>query len=311
MLQPIAAGDLITDDAWTPNTGGTVGPDAERMRAVQITPVAGGNQLDVVFQRNISQACGVLASQQTPAGWSIMMAASGPWTCEGSVLTIDILNKVVYGENRNIDGGHPEYGVGVLPNTTTLIAIGTLPDGNAGYAVRASKPLSSIGQPADFFINFDPQFASIRGVPQTMLQSYTAMEQWGGGLSDFRWALDFRHINGGFGISEESNGTTLAPNTATLVAGTTSVYKLSTIGSVNVKTIPLLAYAGRSLLREMSGPTTGDVITDANPWRSCYAYKAGECRHDSTSGVFTLRCLQLPSQATARRVSTRATFPAR
>jgi hypothetical protein len=285
MLQTMAEGDLITDGSWTQYTGGTVGPDAERLRVVRKTPVEGSNQLDIVLQRNISQYCGSLPSERThPSGWSLMMAPGGQWTCEGSYLTIDIPNRKVYGENRFLISGHSSYGVGNVPNTTTLIGLAALPSGNFGYAVRSSKPLGSIGDPADFYVNFDPQFAGIQGLPFSDLQVYSVKDQWNASLSDLRWALDFRHINGGFGIAEENPGGGIVANTTTLVPGTTSVYKITNVGALNVKTIPLLSFAGHYLLREKSGPPTGDALTDADAWRFCYAFQAGECRHDSTGG---------------------------
>jgi hypothetical protein len=174
--------------------------------------------------------------------------------------------------------------VGIFDGTTTLIGQSALPGGGYGYAVRDSKPLSSIGNPADFYVDFDPQFAGITGIPFSYLQVYAVKGQWDAGLAELRWALDFRHMNGGIGIAEDSVVTTLGANTTTPVPGTSSVYKVSTLGTASVKTIPLLAYAGRNLLQEKSGPATGDTLTDADTWKFCYSFKAGECRHDSTAG---------------------------
>jgi hypothetical protein len=42
------------------------------------------------------------------------------------------------------------------------------------------------------------------------------------------------------------------------------------------------AIAGRIVLRDVSGPNS--LVSDATPWVTCNAYKAGECRPDSTAG---------------------------
>jgi hypothetical protein len=53
---------------------------------------------------------------------------------------------------------------------------------------------------------------------------------------------------------------------------------------VNVKTTPLLGYAGPYPLPDISRPSSS--ITDSTTWSYCYAYKAGECRAGSTAGTF-------------------------
>jgi hypothetical protein len=57
------------------------------------------------------------------------------------------------------------------------------------------------------------------------------------------------------------------------------VYKIADSGSVFGKVMPYFAFAGRYLLKDISGP--GSVIGDGDAWRFCVAYRAGECRSGS------------------------------
>ena len=66
----------------------------------------------------------------------------------------------------------------------------------------------------------------------------------------------------------------------TRVAGTKQLYKIDNRGNIYGKVFPYLAFAGRNLLKDLSGP--GSAIGDADAWKFCVAYKAGECRAGSS-----------------------------
>jgi hypothetical protein len=70
------------------------------------------------------------------------------------------------------------------------------------------------------------------------------------------------------------------------VTGTTQVYTVhdSLSGMApNPKVIPLVGYAGRYNLHDVSGPAS--VISDTTNFALCYAYKNGECRPGSPAGT--------------------------
>jgi hypothetical protein len=276
MLQPMQVGDYITNL--------DIGADSERMIIVRKT-VLSASSIQLVLERNVSPFCGSLAFQRVNLnGWHMLMAASGIWTCEGGFLVNDILNHKVSGENHLLLNGHFDYGVGSASNTFSLVGQGYFSGINYGYAIRDSKPLSAVGSPADLYVNMDPKFSGVAGVPFTFLQMYASKHQWTAPDPEKRWALDFRHLNGSFGIPQDSGFTSLAANMITPVAGTSSVYRISVLGGVNVKKIPLLGFAGRYLLHENSSALAGDTLTDADQFRFCYAYRDAECRHDATAG---------------------------
>jgi hypothetical protein len=276
MLQPMAVGDwMMNPDA---------GYNSEHYTILKKTVLSPAS-IELVLQRHPGPNCGNLAIQRRHNnGWRIMMAASGLWTCENAIAFIDPVNRVTYQEHYNLIAGHFDFGVGSRPDTYSLLGQGTYKGRYGYYAIRDSKPLSSVGQDADYYVNLEPRFSGVNSASWTMLQTYGSKRQWNASVLDKRWALDFRHYNGLYGIAFESSVTGLAANQTALVAGTSNVYRVSVIGEAKVKKVPLLAYAGYHLLTEKSSPAIGDTLTDADIYRFCYAYRDGECRHDSSAG---------------------------
>ena len=82
----------------------------------------------------------------------------------------------------------------------------------------------------------------------------------------------------------------LDPITYNLVAGTTGVFRFpAPVGQIaptltNYKLRPPVVYAGRWILQDISSPVTGNVITDSDPWKYCFAAAANECRTGSQPG---------------------------
>jgi hypothetical protein len=276
MLQTMAVGDYVADA-----TANII--DEERLVIVRKTVLSMTN-IELVLLRLPGPYCGSLEFQRQHAdGWSIEMAASGMLTCESGFLVQDIPNNKIYAESRFLLGGHFDYGAGATPGTYGFVGIGFIGP-YVVYNIRENMALSDVGNAANGYAAYDPKFAGINGLPYGALQSYGSKHQWNAEGDARRWALDFRHLNGAFGISQENFSTTLAATTTTKVDGTNNVYSISIVGDVNVKTIPLLGYAGRFLLQEKSQATLGDTLTDDDSYRFCYAYRDGECRHDSKAG---------------------------
>lgn len=80
------------------------------------------------------------------------------------------------------------------------------------------------------------------------------------------------------------------PITITQVTGSGTLYIVDGYqlqASINIKYRPILMWAGRHNMKEISGPTTGNVIgtTSSDNWKFCYAYLADECRAGSSPGT--------------------------
>jgi hypothetical protein len=276
MLQPMAVGDYIFD---------TTGPvDNERMIIVRKTMLP-TSEIELVLQRLPGPYCGILPSQRLhPNGWTLQMAASGPTTCEGGLLVLDITAKQIYLESRFLLSGHFDFGMGVNPGTYTFVGVGFDQD-QLAYTIRSNSLITSVGQPANHFVTEDPKFTGVDGLSVYALQSYASKHQWLAVGDERRWALDFRHMNGSYGFLEDSPFTALALTSTTLVPGTVHVFKTTIVGnSVNVKRAPLLGFAGRFLLQEKSSSATGNTLTDSDIYRFCYAYRDQECRQDAKAG---------------------------
>ncbi|MEI9811568.1 MAG: hypothetical protein WDO18_02335 [Acidobacteriota bacterium] len=97
------------------------------------------------------------------------------------------------------------------------------------------------------------------------------------------WCGDWRAYQGG-AFTGSNSGTVQAQGvTITPVAGTPSLYKFSLGGAgYNPKLVPLEAWGGRYLYRDVSGPQS--VLTSLEDHTVCRVYRAGECVAGSTPG---------------------------
>jgi hypothetical protein len=66
--------------------------------------------------------------------------------------------------------------------------------------------------------------------------------------------------------------------------GQTNTWKVSGFAPPVIKVQPLLIWAGLFNFQDMSSAATGNVISDANPWKYCYSYRANECRSGASVG---------------------------
>jgi hypothetical protein len=152
--------------------------------------------------------------------------------------------------------------------------------------------------PYPFSVASEPAFAG--RIPPAAGITYQTHPTWhnvtGDAYSQGIFA-DTRPLIGGNLISEDQNQATCDPTlllpapggcAAQRQAGTNDVYKYTFSGSdrpqaaLAVRQLAVFAVAGVSTLANASGP--GSSVSDATPYRWCYALAAGECRAGSSAG---------------------------
>ena len=264
MLQTIAEGDLIAD------FGGSY-PFHERMRVVKKVV---NSATDIVLTLQRKAFCVAATDTFNHAnGWSASMAVPGG--CYGAGWWINMT-------------GNPSAWVLEDPTlTSSHFDIGTSVDGTSVTAVKGSYQARITQSPSQFGnvfpvnINGWPTFAGsaavIRG--NGTIETYPSMRQWNAPLGERRWTIDFRAYQAGTGVLAEYP-LTLYQNNPQLVAGTTRLYKIDNpIGGFDRKRLPYLAWTGRNILKDMSGPNS--LIQDSDQYRFCVADNPGECRPGS------------------------------
>jgi hypothetical protein len=286
-LGPLAVGDFIKD----PSRIG--GYDTPGLMVVRINYAGTG---DYTFQRNANFSyCAfgtpasappkdgvAFASQlQHPNGWAYN--AVGRDSCNSSLLLLDVAGGSIYAFNQNITRGHfdlTESGV----QTTTMIGNGALNALNEfQYPIQFQRAWANIFNFSDFTVPEGPSFARYQSDHDN--QSYVDAKQFNASATLKQYAFDFRHYNGPTGYELEGPNQTVG-NTLNLAlqGGTTSVYKVSFTGAVDVKHQALNVWAGEKYLIEKSSAAAGNTLTDSDPFKFCYAYNAGECRTGSSAG---------------------------
>jgi len=168
--------------------------------------------------------------------------------------------------------GHSDLGNGPKPGTSNYCFTGV-----CRYNVPFDQQIGD--QFATAKLLGDGSFAGVAG--KVTMQGYPSLHQVNAPPTEQVWMANYRHLNPSFGAGAEvaSPVGTVAYG---LVPGTRGVYKFTSIsGDVHYKQVPVIAYAGYHLLKEISSPATGDIITDSTPWKYCVVLKAGECRSGS------------------------------
>jgi hypothetical protein len=279
MIAPLAEGDFLKQH----NQG-----DNEGYMVVRITSLGGG-AIQAVLQRNANISyCAIgkdgiaVPSQFMPAnGWTV--DAVPPFSCDSVGIYLDLANNASYPVNENLIRGHFSVTGAVGGNYSTWLGTG-LSGSTYVYPVDYNRAPSLISQPVDFNLPSAPPFAGYNG-NFTNVQSYIDAKQIAASANMRQYAFDFRHYNGGTGVDYESPGQGLgSPTNLTLQPGTTTVYQITYSGTADPKHGIINVWAGEKYFIEQSSPTQGNTLTDANPWRFCYAYQAGECRTGSSAG---------------------------
>ncbi len=177
--------------------------------------------------------------------------------------------------------GHNDVGLGSTKGANTFLRAG-IP--GVPYAVRYNMPLTQ--QIGDNFATANAIHvpSTYNGVSAGLInqQSYPSMRQTADS-ADKSWFIDTHATNGASGTGWQVGSLMCFP-TYTLIAGSTSIYDFSSpCGAVDVKKLPIAAFAV-SLLKDMSSPAVGDLITDATPWKFCTPLRVNECRTGSAIG---------------------------
>ncbi len=274
MIAPLAPGDFIRPvQGLTPSYCNP----CEFLQIVQVTSL-GSNNWQFVANRvataNQGGACanGHTTPEAWPNAWTLI-----PVSQCGIGFTIDATNIGKGFFATWTGGGHGSIGVGSSGSSPTLVA-GSIQGANG--LILYQQPLSPTPSGDTFLISSDVHFHGMEAT--TTMQSYPSnMQLAAANPLDKNWFLDFHHLSPSYGGGQESPVQiwTNFQSPATLVPGTSHVWKFAApTGSVNFKTQPVIAYAGANNLQDVSSAATGNIITDATPWRYCVVYVAGECR---------------------------------
>jgi len=251
---------------------------------------SGCSPITLVVARGQTQGCasGPVAHGTGGSGiWTPVMQATAQ--CNGNVYWFqESAPTVSYPDPPGIDSGHVFIGQsdGTGTNLIQYSAYSAF-QGYNSYGARQGSLPSIISQGYNYGMNEIYPFAGTSGIPSGYIQSHPGSQSYL--ANNPTLGYDGRPIGQAGGCTEID---CLAwYHTLTLQAGTTNTYLItcpaaspggSCIDTASPKTLGWEAWAGRFLLTDISGPSSS--ISDSNPYTSCYAYAAGECRSGSAAG---------------------------
>jgi hypothetical protein len=276
MLAQLAPGDNIRNVAAL-QAGGTV--PYEFLQIVQVTSL-GSNLWQFTASRVANSGRSCDPNYPNLEAWPNRWAGIPVSQCNSDFFT-DTTN-LAGGYFPVPTGSHYSSGVGSSgENPTTVTAAGQ----GISHYIYYQQPFAAPTSPpspisSDVFFHGMEAPSQFQSYPSNMQMSVTDP-------NDKSWFLDFHTLNPSYGGGWEfpTGNTTVFQTPATLVPGTSNVWKFGApTGKVNFKTQPVIAYAGGYLLKDVSSPATGNVITDSTTWKYCVAYAAGECRSGSKGG---------------------------
>ncbi len=265
-LQPIAAGDGLLVMNGTNNV--------ETLLVVSVTSLGNAR-----YQFTAVRGSTASGSKSTPTGWAAY-AVPPSTNCDPTQCTPGVgmwfdskASSVTWRLDPGAFSGHSDLGNGPTAGGNSYCVT---------FACRYNTPMSQqIG--TGFSISVLPgSFAGVSG--SVALQGYPSIHQVTAPPQEKVWMLNFRHLNPSTGVGPEIatdvGGVSYSP-----VPATKSVFKFTNVnGGLSYKQVPVVGYAGYHLLRDVSSPATGNIITDSTPWQFCVVQKAGECQAGSTPG---------------------------
>lgn len=271
----IEVGDYISDlGNWYQN--GSIPGKAEKMLVTSKTDIGAGNwelELmrwatcdDLVYYSHLLSP--YVAEHAN--GWAGYM--TGTAMCAGVVGWIDAsdTSHKFYPDNRG--DGHGTLGPAPGGMIAMLVERG---------AARVGPFPDQLNMPYNFVQNLTTTvFDGVTRNSDTDVQSYPNLTQWTASDAEKEFAFDLRHLNPSAGWGPERPAG-IWPQNYVLIPGLKQVYKIDNYGAVFGKVFPYLAFAGRYLLKDMSGPAS--LIGDKDQWRFCVAYQGGECRPGSAA----------------------------
>jgi hypothetical protein len=271
----LAIGDSIVN-------GGLAVPFAsEHLTLLKLTELENGVYEYVFYRDSSLDICSARhgennASRNTHAnGWTAFVAVTGRYSCDGGYMLYQPETGVFAEIGKYIGTAHNHLGRAVGSTDPTRVSFVTT---NPGSVLNTT--LAGLTAYPPTIVQYRLTGFGATGSPGFNIQSY--MKRSAYLRDDVEWAIDSGAINPNQGGGVEDGISTIGSRAITLQGGTKQVYKIGIIGNLrNIKYAPLHGWAGRYLLQEKSGPETGDTLTDADSYKFCYAYTAGECRSGS------------------------------
>lgn len=272
--------------------------DSENFKIVQVTNLGGGTKEIVAWRNAAYSYCtiGVPPSRPDKDGFSTgrnthadrwVVFAKPAEACASSTVLIDMaLTFPTTGSvlnNKSLIGHYA-----IQKTATKKISIFGAGDESFGkvYHVLYNRDFNNLLTSADLFLPMNACFSGA-GCSTLDTQSYADAKQRTAPVDLRSYIFDFRHFNGGSGAEIEAPNQGLGSATsATLQGGTTSVYKITPSGTVDLKRGNLTAWAGDQVPRDISSAATGNIVTDATPLRGCFSLRANECRTGSSPGDY-------------------------
>lgn len=276
----LAVGDLLYDASVTGDY------DSEHFRVLSIT-LESGNLYRVVLARNAvwdycsytpwhgvtnptsAQFAGQLEHSN---GWTAT-AAPGNWNSCGDLTTMIDLTS---GDSQTLGAkmiGHFEVG----ENSGSAINYVTQP------VQLNNQAFSTIGQIPPPYINTTASFNGVSANigPISGPQSYTDQSAWDLGVGGYNVAIDTNPF-----VAAEAEALGWGP-VRTLTHVTGDIYTIASFGggaqtAAGYKTNPLVGWAGRYQLQDLSGPSSS---VDATPFSVCIVVTAGECHAGSSANA--------------------------
>lgn len=276
------AGDFGVD--LVSNTGNT---DNEHFHVISVSN--DGSYLKVVAARNgtydycsINPWHGItnplvaplVANQVTHAnGWTLTMTPGTFNSCGGDTLFQEQTAGNLQELGRSFSA-HFQTGRG--PNGINFVT---------GNSVIYNTPFASLGALPSTFNTFSVGWSGVAGMGSQM-QSYTDDSQLSAGASGYPWAVDMNPYVSGCGGERLGCGDS---GRGALTPLGSNLYQIGATGTVsasnaNYKTHPMIGWAGRFQLQDVSQHGAGSITALANtPYSMCYAIAAGECYSTSSA----------------------------
>lgn len=219
------------------------------------------------------------AGNQAPNGWNLYVTGSG--ACSGTTVWIDLSSAqgstAWKSDDNSVNVEHSTWGIG--ENGTDFVNLGL------GFA-NTGTMLTMAGQPPNN--SWSDKSQSFNNLSQSWgeeVESYPSMGNWNAPTrAQRRLGYNFFHINPAQGSDAEDIITPFSV-TFTLVGSNKYTYLVSQHQPLgDFKSRPANVFSTAGAFQSLSSPTTGNIISDATPWKYCIAYKTNECVTGSAAG---------------------------
>lgn len=282
----------LTPGAVFSDAGG--GVDDEKFRILSMANEPDG-QLRLVAQRNamwdyccapgthasngVSNCVGVNSQFLHANGWQVRMY---PPTLNGCATGTFVFNMTLssIGEVSRLYAGHGDIAAGLQPGDLSFLTSGT---------VKPDAPFTSLfSLPTRFATLGAPAFAGVPSpIGTNLVQSYPSRitSNLNADPNSIPWMTDTNALNPSLGVGREILSNSIGARTLT-PAGS-GIYGIQVLGTLNYKLFPLIGWAGRFVLKDVSGP--GANLNSAPDYSVCYALSSGECVSGSAAGQVYVR----------------------